>query len=95
VIAPAPRIHRVDTLRAEHYQAFAASLPHHSSLINSLTTSQVQIAEARTKLQEAKDAFSTKRADLVQLWSRGQTVEEMIKILDEMCVFPYISHGLP
>ncbi|KAH7055486.1 Sec8 exocyst complex component-specific domain-containing protein [Auriculariales sp. MPI-PUGE-AT-0066] len=68
----------------KHYQAFAASLPHHSALVTSLTTSQQQITEARAKLQEAKDAFSTKRADLVQLWSRGQTVEEMIKILDEI-----------
>ncbi|KZV93778.1 hypothetical protein EXIGLDRAFT_612626 [Exidia glandulosa HHB12029] len=68
----------------KHYQAFAAALPHHSALVSSMSTTQAQVSEARTKLQEAKDALSSKRADLVQLWSRGQTVEEMIKILDEI-----------
>lgn len=68
----------------KHYQAFAASLPHHASLVTSMTTTQAQVADARTKLLEAKDALSSKRADLVQLWSRGHTVEEMINLLDEI-----------
>jgi exocyst complex component 4 len=70
----------------EHYQAFAASLPHHASLLNHLTTTQKQISDARTSLLESKEALGNKRADLVQLWSRGQQLEEMIKILDEMYV---------
>jgi hypothetical protein len=69
-----------------HYQAFAAALPHHASLVSHLTATQAQISDARTSLQEAKDALGSKRADLVQLWTRGQTLEEMMRILDQMCV---------
>jgi exocyst complex component 4 len=70
----------------EHYQAFAAALPHHASLINRLAATQTQINDARTALQEAKDALGNKRADLVQTWTRGQTLEEMMRILDQMFV---------
>ncbi|KAI0048336.1 hypothetical protein FA95DRAFT_1558105 [Auriscalpium vulgare] len=68
----------------KHYQAFAASLPHHSSLLNHLGTTQDQIKGARSALQEAKDALGNKRADLVQLWTRGQTLEEMLRIMDHI-----------
>jgi exocyst complex component 4 len=68
----------------EHYQAFAASLPHHASLLSHLDASSTQIKDMRTSLQEAKENLGNKRADLMQLWTRGQTVEEMIKLLDEM-----------
>ncbi|TFK36881.1 Sec8 exocyst complex component-specific domain-containing protein [Crucibulum laeve] len=68
----------------KHYQAFAASLPHHASLLNHLSSSQSQISNARSALLESKDALGSKRADLVQLWSRGQTLDEMIKILDQI-----------
>ncbi|THU93977.1 hypothetical protein K435DRAFT_179786 [Dendrothele bispora CBS 962.96] len=68
----------------KHYQAFAASLPHHASLLNHLSATQSQIDEARTSLQESKDALGSKRADLVQLWSRGQTLEEMMRLLDQI-----------
>jgi exocyst complex component 4 len=56
-------------------------------LINHLGASQSQLNEARQSLQEAKDALGNKRADLVQLWSRGQTLEEMMRILDQMYVY--------
>jgi exocyst complex component 4 len=46
--------------------------------------SQAQVKEARTALLDAKEALGNKRADLVQIWSRGQTIEEMIRILDQM-----------
>ena len=68
----------------EHYQAFAASLPHHASLLNHLGDTQEQIARARSSLLESKEALGSKRSDLVQLWNRGQTLEEMIRILDQM-----------
>ncbi|KAK7059154.1 exocyst subunit [Paramarasmius palmivorus] len=68
----------------KHYQAFAASLPHHSSLLNHLGATQTQISEARAALQESKDSLGTKRGDLMQLWSRGQTLEEMMRILDQI-----------
>lgn len=71
---------------SEHYQAFAAALPHHAYLITHLTAAQEQVIEARTALQEAKDGLGTKRTDLVQLWSRGHTIEEMLTLLDEMYV---------
>ena len=70
----------------EHYQAFAASLPHHAELLNHLSGIQSQISEARSALQEAKEGLGNKRGDLVQLWSRNQTLEEMLRILDQMYV---------
>ncbi len=73
----------------EHYQAFAAALPHHSTLLNHLGGIQSQVSEARTALQEAKEALGSKRGDLVQLWSRSQTVEEMLRILERMYVSIY------
>ncbi|ETW86911.1 hypothetical protein HETIRDRAFT_377575 [Heterobasidion irregulare TC 32-1] len=68
----------------KHYQAFAASLPHHASLLNHLGTTQTQIRGARGSLLEAKEALGSKRADLVQMWTRGQTLEEMIRLLDQI-----------
>lgn len=72
---------------SEHHQAFNNSLAHHASLLNHLGTAQTQISETRGALQEAKDALSSKRADLVQLWSRGQILEEMMRLLDQMYVY--------
>ncbi|KAG8745910.1 hypothetical protein FRC10_006714 [Ceratobasidium sp. 414] len=71
-------------ISTEHYQAFAASLPHHASVLSILSETQKHISEARTSLTEARAALSHQRADLVQLWSRGQTIEEMTTILDEI-----------
>ena len=68
----------------EHYQAFAHSLPHHGNLSAALTKTQTELSEARTHLMESRDALGSKRTDLVQLWSRGQTLEEMMRLLDEM-----------
>ncbi|KAI0361385.1 hypothetical protein OH77DRAFT_1417634 [Trametes cingulata] len=68
----------------KHYQAFNAALPHHAALLNHLDATQSQIKDARNALQEAKEALGSKRADLVQLWSRNQTVEEMMRILDQI-----------
>ncbi|KAG9089978.1 hypothetical protein FRC06_001261 [Ceratobasidium sp. 370] len=75
----------------KHYQAFAASLPHHASVLSLLSETQKHISEARTSLTEARAALSHQRADLVQLWSRGQTIEEMMTILDEMQVRTYTT----
>ncbi|OSD03299.1 hypothetical protein PYCCODRAFT_1444640 [Trametes coccinea BRFM310] len=68
----------------KHYQAFNAALPHHASLLSHLDATQAQIRDARNSLQEAKEMLGSKRADLVQLWSRNQTVEEMMRILDQI-----------
>lgn len=73
-------------MRTEHYQAFAAALPHHASLLNHLTSIQGQLSEARAALQDTKEGLGNKRGDLVQLWSRNQTLEEMLRILDQMYV---------
>lgn len=67
-------------------QTFAAALPHHASVVTSLTESQNQIKDAKSKLQETREALGSRRADLAQLWTRGQTLDEMIKIIDEMFV---------
>lgn len=55
--------------------------------MNHLGATQDQIKNARTALQEAKDALGNKRADLVQMWTRGQMLEEMLRLLDQMWVF--------
>ncbi|KAL4241814.1 Exocyst complex component Sec8 [Abortiporus biennis] len=68
----------------KHYQAFAGAITHHDGLMNHLSVAQEQITEARGSLQEAKEALGSKRADLVQLWTRSQTVEEMLRILDQI-----------
>ncbi|KAJ4002503.1 exocyst complex component sec8 [Lentinula boryana] len=68
----------------KYYQAFAASLPHHASLLNHLSEIQTQTDETRTFLQESKEALGNKRADLAQMWSRGQTLEEMMRLLDQI-----------
>jgi exocyst complex component 4 len=72
------------TPSTEHSQTFAAALPHHASTLASLSTAQKQIAETKSKLLETSEALGNKRADLVQLWQRGQALDEMMKILDEM-----------
>jgi len=71
---------------SEHYQSFAAALPHHNALLTSLNVTSDQIKDLRSSLLEAKEALGSKRADLVQLWTRGQTVEEMLRLLDQMQV---------
>ena len=86
ILAAGHSIHFLCNVPAEHYQAFAGALPHHAELQSHLEVTQSQIKEARTALQEAKDSLGSKRADLVQLWSRSQTVDEMMRILDQMCV---------
>ncbi|KZS95766.1 hypothetical protein SISNIDRAFT_385220, partial [Sistotremastrum niveocremeum HHB9708] len=67
-----------------HYKPFAASLDHHASLLSSFKDTQSQISETRNALVEAKEMLGSKRADLVQLWSRGQVVDEMLKMLDQI-----------
>ncbi|TFK30822.1 Sec8 exocyst complex component-specific domain-containing protein [Coprinopsis marcescibilis] len=68
----------------KHYQAFAASLPHHASLLGHLNDTQQQVSLARASLTHAKETLGAKRTDLVQLWNRGQILEEMLRILDQM-----------
>ncbi|KAG6821359.1 hypothetical protein H0H93_014156 [Arthromyces matolae] len=68
----------------EHYQAFAASLPHQAALVGHLSETQTQIHGSRSSLLEAKEALDNKRADLVQLWARGQTLDEMLRLLDQI-----------
>ena len=65
-------------------QTFAAALPHHASIMTSLNDTQDSIKNSKTKLAEAKESLGSRRADLAQLWTRGQTLDEMIKIVDEM-----------
>jgi len=69
---------------AENYQAFAAALPHHASMLIQLNNTQLYMKEARASLTEAKESLGNKRADLLQMWSRRQTLEEMTRILDQM-----------
>ncbi|KAG1757763.1 Sec8 exocyst complex component-specific domain-containing protein [Suillus lakei] len=68
----------------KHHMAFADALPHHAALLNHLGLTQTQIKQSKTALIEAKEALGNKRADLVQLWSRGQVLEEMMRLLDQI-----------
>ncbi|KAG8832176.1 hypothetical protein FRC17_001816 [Serendipita sp. 399] len=65
-------------------QTLAAALPHHAAVMGSLDKTHTHIKDTRTKLVEAKELLGNRRADLAQLWTRGQTLEEMIKIVDEI-----------
>ena len=67
-----------------YYQAFASSLPHHASVQNHLSKVKNQVTDTRSSLFEAKEALGSKRADLVQLWSRTNMLDEMIRLLDQM-----------
>ncbi|TFK56605.1 Sec8 exocyst complex component-specific domain-containing protein [Heliocybe sulcata] len=78
----------------KHYEAFAASLPHHAALLNHMGLVQTQITDARTALQEAKESLGTKRSDLVQLWTRSQTVDEMLRILDQIEHLKFVPDAL-
>jgi len=40
---------------------------------------------------EAKESLGGKRSDLVQLWNRGQILEEMLKLLDQMYAFEIVD----
>jgi exocyst complex component 4 len=68
----------------KHHKAFADALPHHAALLNHLGLAQTQIKQSKTALAEAKEALGNKRADLVQLWSRGQVLEDMMRLLDQI-----------
>ncbi|OAX44421.1 hypothetical protein K503DRAFT_678876 [Rhizopogon vinicolor AM-OR11-026] len=68
----------------KHHKAFANALPHHAALLNHLGLAQTQIQQSKAALLEAKEALGNKRADLVQLWSRGQLLEEMMRLLDQI-----------
>lgn len=59
-------------------------MPHHSALLNRLGAIQDRVRDLRSILQEAKYSLGSKRSDLVQLWSRNQILEEMLKLLDQM-----------
>jgi exocyst complex component 4 len=54
--------------------------------MSSLSTTQTSIQDTKTALLEMKESLGNRRADLAQLWTRGQTLDEMIKIVDEMSV---------
>ncbi|KAE9382895.1 hypothetical protein BT96DRAFT_1027472 [Gymnopus androsaceus JB14] len=55
-----------------------------SALKGTVDKTQTQVNKARSSLQESKEALGSKRADLVQMWSRGQTLEEMMRLLDQI-----------
>jgi outer membrane protein TolC len=60
-------------------------------MFSHLELAQAQVKEARSALLESKEALGNKRADLVQIWSRAETIEEMIRILDQMLVPAFVE----
>ena len=67
------------------YRAYESSITTHNSTLQSLTTSQRQVAELKKTLTEAREKLEGKgREGLVGMWNRMSHLEEMGKILDEM-----------
>lgn len=65
----------------DHYDSFATAITVNHGMIASLGTSQDGIASARQQLQSARDALGARRADLVQMWQRMQSVKEATRVL--------------
>ena len=65
----------------DHYNSFASAITVNHGMIASLSASQDSISGARQQLQSARDALGTRRADLVQMWQRMQSVKEAMRVL--------------
>ena len=65
----------------DHFDSFASAINVNHSMISSLSASQDGVSAARQQLQSARDALGTRRADLVQMWQRLQSVKEAMRIL--------------
>ena len=65
----------------DHFHSFASAIHVNHGMISSLSASQDGVSAARQQLQSARDALGTRRADLVQMWQRLQSVKEAMRIL--------------
>ncbi|WFD48571.1 Xaa-Pro aminopeptidase [Malassezia furfur] len=65
----------------DHYESFALAITVNHGMVNSLGDAQELVGATRTKLQHARDALGAKRADLVQMWQRIETLKEAMRVL--------------
>lgn len=47
-----------------------------------MTDVQTSVSSSRRRLRDSREALGSKRADLVQLWTRQQSVKEALRLLD-------------
>ncbi|CAO1630595.1 unnamed protein product [Sympodiomycopsis kandeliae] len=66
----------------DHYESFATAITLHNSVLASLTSVQTSVSSSRRRLRDSRDALGSKRADLVQLWHRQQSVKEALRLLN-------------
>ncbi|WFC96136.1 Xaa-Pro aminopeptidase [Malassezia brasiliensis] len=65
----------------DHYESFALAITVNHGMVHSLGDAQELVGTTRTKLQHARDALGAKRADLVQMWQRIETLKEAMRVL--------------
>ncbi|WFD40365.1 Xaa-Pro aminopeptidase [Malassezia japonica] len=65
----------------DHYESFAMAITVNHGMIQSLGEAQDHVSGTRAKLQNARDALGARRADLVQMWQRIQSVKEAMRVL--------------
>ncbi|CAO1627775.1 unnamed protein product [Parajaminaea phylloscopi] len=65
----------------DHYESFATAITLHNSVLSSLTNAQTSVSSSRRRLRDSREALGSKRADLVQLWQRQQSVKEALRLL--------------
>ncbi|WFD06742.1 Xaa-Pro aminopeptidase [Malassezia vespertilionis] len=65
----------------DHYESFATAITLNYGVANSLGDAQTNITSARQKLRSARDTLGARRADLVQMWQRIQSIKEAMRVL--------------
>lgn len=66
----------------DHYESFATAITLHNSVLASLTGVQSSVCSSRRRLRDSREALGSKRADLVQLWHRQQSIKEALRLLN-------------
>ncbi|KAE8211658.1 hypothetical protein CF327_g4604 [Tilletia walkeri] len=66
----------------DHYESFATAITNHNSVLSALAAAQTGVQAAAKRLRDSREALGVRRADLVQMWQRAQSVKEAIRLLD-------------
>ncbi|CAG8559752.1 1079_t:CDS:10 [Racocetra persica] len=66
----------------DYYHGFNSSIGTFGGVMKNIGDSQERVKEMKLQLKACKEALSSKRSDLLQLWFRSQQYKEMIRILD-------------
>ncbi|WFD43953.1 Xaa-Pro aminopeptidase [Malassezia psittaci] len=65
----------------DHYESFAMAITSNHGMLQHLGSAQELLTSTRSKLHHARDALGAKRADLVQMWQRVETLQEALRVL--------------